>query len=776
MPTNKPCSTLDVIKTRDLIRSIGAEAVPILPGEKGTHIKAYTDKEYKTDWDQWVNQNLSIGAVLGTGPGLIDIDLDFGPAWKIATRYLPQTPWTFGRKSKINSHFVYFSKPVASLQQNDESPIDTEITSTKTEKFSFPKEHKKSTATIIEFRAAGSQTVMPGSVHASGETVVWTYGVPDGPPPVADPAELRRACKLIALTVIVAEMAWADGWRHDVALCLSGMFHSAGFKVEEALMFFRRLIEFAGGEPKNVLQACSDTYKRAKEGQRIAGAPRLGEILGSEAVGKCFRRWFGNPIQEAFDDFDARYVALLHFGKFSVGIRERIDDLSRPDFRVLSLADFEAYTRNQVAHVPDPTPKRPDNVRRIKKSDIWLNAPGRVTYEETVFMPGAPSESGRVFNLWRGWAAKPDRQASCHRWLHHLYEYIAAGDRGAYDWVLDWMADLVQNPAQKPGTALIMLSGQRSGKNSLVTMLSRMIGLRYYHEMSQTRQITTQFNSFLQQCLLLFANEAMMANDPRSAPVLRALVADPIFHLDHKHAHAQTATNATRVIMASNNLHVIDRALDDARYTVLEVKNPRKALSPEAYRVHFDRLWAELDGDGPNGLLHYLLERRYEPWAVRSCYETAAGEAQTMASVHPVLVWWKRCLDSGQIPLADVERTLTDMEHDGQTWPLWITKTALADSFMEWGSASGRRVSEAEFWLHWYDLMRPVIEERRVAGRQGGKTQRRNVILMPSLANAVRWTGSKYPLLMRAAPKADAPEGFAENRSGAAPEDSEQEF
>ena len=761
MPENRAKSTNEVMYTRDLLRSIGAEAVPITPGEKGTFIKSYTDEGYKTDWDQWINANLSIGAVLGSGPGLIDIDLDCGPAWRLATKYLPQTPWTFGRKSKINSHFVYTANTVAQEQQVALSPIDIEQNPLKTSKFSFPKEAKKSTPTIIELRAAGSQTVMPGSVHASGEPVVWTYGPPSGPPPAKDPADLRRACKLIAMTVIVAEMAWQDGYRHDVALCLSGMMHGAGFALEDALLFFRRLIEFAGGESKNVLQACSDTYKRAKADQRIAGAPRLAEVLESEAVGRCFRRWFGNPIQEAYDDFDARFVALLHFGKFSVGVRERIDDLTRPDFRVLSLADFEAYTRNQVVHVPDPTPKRPDNTKRIKKSDIWLNAPGRVTFEDSAFLPGEPPESGRVFNLWRGWAAKPDAAASCRHWLYHLYEYIAAGDRGAYDWILDWMADLVQNPAQKPGTALIMLSGQRSGKNSLVTMLSRMIGLRYYHEMSQTRQITTQFNSFLQQCLLLFANEAMMAGDPRSAPVLRALVADPIFHLDHKHAHAQTATNATRVIMASNNAHVIDRALDDARYTVLEVKNPRKTLDAKAYRLHFDNLWAEINGNGADALLHFLMGRTYEPWTVRSCYETAAGESQTLASIHPVLVWWKRCLDGGQIVLDDVERVLTDMGlEQGGTWPVWISKAALADSFAEWGRSSGRRVSEAEFWLHWYDLMRPVIEERRMNVKQAGRNQRRNVIMLPTLETAARWTGSKYPLLVRKEKKPVAPEGF----------------
>jgi len=89
----------------------------------------------------------NIGILLGKPSNdLVDIDLDNRRSVQLADCFLPETNAVFGRASKRRSHFLYYC-PEA-----------------KTEKFQFSE-------MIVEIRAAGMQTVFPGSIHESGEPV-----------------------------------------------------------------------------------------------------------------------------------------------------------------------------------------------------------------------------------------------------------------------------------------------------------------------------------------------------------------------------------------------------------------------------------------------------------------------------------------------------------------------------------------------------------------------------------------------------------------------------
>lgn len=63
--------------------------------------------------DRYFSSLQNIGVLLGdVSNGLIDIDLDTIEATIIAHLFLPETEFVFGRKSKPNSHWLYFVKHI----------------------------------------------------------------------------------------------------------------------------------------------------------------------------------------------------------------------------------------------------------------------------------------------------------------------------------------------------------------------------------------------------------------------------------------------------------------------------------------------------------------------------------------------------------------------------------------------------------------------------------------------------------------------------------------
>jgi hypothetical protein len=147
-----------------------------------------------------LKEDSNLGVLLG-GPsnGLVDIDLDCVEAAVLADLFLPQS-WVFGRPSKLRSHWLYVCPGI------------------KTEKFQFVDESLDVPGMVLELRSTGCQTVIPPSVHKSGELIEWSSDDDLEAPVEIAGEELRvRVSKLAAASLIMryagetAAREWAAG-------------------------------------------------------------------------------------------------------------------------------------------------------------------------------------------------------------------------------------------------------------------------------------------------------------------------------------------------------------------------------------------------------------------------------------------------------------------------------------------------------------------------------------------------------------------------------------
>lgn len=139
--------------------------------------------------------NCNGGVRLGEVSGwLTDGDLDCMEAVQLAPHYLPST-WCFGRASKPRSHWLYRCEGANSHQFQDQH------------------DH-----TLLEIRAQpgegeGYQTVLPPSIHVSGEPIEWDVDSCNGTdaPRTIEKTELySRMAKLARATLYMREGATLD--------------------------------------------------------------------------------------------------------------------------------------------------------------------------------------------------------------------------------------------------------------------------------------------------------------------------------------------------------------------------------------------------------------------------------------------------------------------------------------------------------------------------------------------------------------------------------------
>ncbi len=251
----------------------GRAVVPVPRGRKGPVIEAW-QKLRLTESDlphYFGNGENNVGILLGEpSRHFTDVDLDCLEALALWSYFLPQTDLIHGRPGKPASHRWYISEG-AKLEQFED--VDGTM--------------------LVELRSTRGQTLVPPSVHPSGEVLGWEC---EGTPAVVDATSLRAAVARLAAAAILARHWPEKGSRHQAGLAVPGLLLRGGTPEEDVALFIEAVARAAGDEEwQDRVRAVRDTARELAEGSPATGAPRLAELLrgdGAKVVGRV-QRWLG---------------------------------------------------------------------------------------------------------------------------------------------------------------------------------------------------------------------------------------------------------------------------------------------------------------------------------------------------------------------------------------------------------------------------------------------------------------------------------------------------
>jgi hypothetical protein len=331
-----------------------------------------------------------------------------------------------------------------------------------------------------------------------------------------------------------------------------------------------------------------------------------------------------------------RYAVIGNIGGKCRVIEEVIDPvLKRPRLVKQSFEDFRNRYMNEFEMVAEG-----DKVKQVPVGQWWLRHPRRRQYDRIVFAPGHTVPE--AYNLWRGFAC-PALPGKLHQsFLDHIHEVLCRGDDELYEYLIGWLARMVQDPAQEGHTAVVLRGRQGTGKSFFAKMVGELFGRHFLH-ISNGTHLTGQFNGHLRDVVLLFADEAFYAGDRRHESVLKTLITEPTLMIEVKGVDAEVAPNFVHLIMASNADWVVPADLDDRRFFVLDVS---KAHAGD--RVYFAGIHDDLKAGGFQSLLYFLMNYDLSNYNVNMVPKTQALTEQKMMSMGPERVWWYQVLADGR--------------------------------------------------------------------------------------------------------------------------------
>ncbi len=276
----------------------------------------------------------------------------------------------------------------------------------------------------------------------------------------------------------------------------------------------------------------------------------------------------------------------------------------------------------------------------IKLGRAWLEHEDRREYDGVVFSP--KSAPANFYNTWQGFAVQPV-EGDCSLYLDHVRKVIASGDERLADYVLDFMADAVQNPSVRPGVALVLRGDQGVGKGIFVKYFAKLFG-PHYAQVSNPRHFLGNFNGLLDGKLLLFCDEAFWAGDKKGEGLLKALVTEDTIPIERKYRDVKSQKNFLRLIVASNSEWVVPAMANERRFCVMDVSDIHRQDT-----AYFAAIATKMENGGLEALMYILMNRDISGKDLRKFPQTSALYDQKLHSFSPVQAGWYDCLYKGYI-------------------------------------------------------------------------------------------------------------------------------
>lgn len=368
-------------------------------------------------------------------------------------------------------------------------------------------------------------------------------------------------------------------------------------------------------------------------------------------------------IDPKLSQMNARYAVIGNVGgKCRVAEEQEDPHLHRSRLTLMSFGDFRNFWCNERVQVGTDKNDKPVYMPLGK---WWLEHPRRRQYDRIVFAPGE-QEVGRSYNLWRGFRYEA-RPGDCSLYLEHLRQVVCGGEERLYQYLVGWMARVVQRPAT-PGHSAIVLRGKKgTGKGEFARHFGRLFG-RHFLQVGHPSHLVGNFNAHLRDCLVLFGDEAFYAGDKKHESVLKTLITEEMLAIEAKGYDVEAAPNYVHLILASNEQWVVPAGEHERRFLVLDISDEHRQDN-----TYFRAMNQQMRAGGYEALLHHLMTLDLSEFEVRRVPETRALQDQTEMSLDPLESWWLHKLLEGQL--------LPDSPGEG--WPRQVSAERLREDYYE---------------------------------------------------------------------------------------------
>lgn len=322
-------------------------------------------------------------------------------------------------------------------------------------------------------------------------------------------------------------------------------------------------------------------------------------------------RWMQGHILFAYDEMKARWeqrsFKIVKGGNY---VREEKDNRVPMSDRVL----LESYKHLHYAQF------RTDDNGRVTvqlKPFIahWVKDPLIRRYKSMVFRPPPLETPPEMYSIWNGFAVdryKPaadrgvDVDSAAVKMFLEFISILCNRNDAVTGYLLDWMAQLFQQPSRKTGVALLLKGEEGVGKNRFTDLIGAMLGAdKSLNTSSPKNTLYGEFTQLREGKFLIVINEANGGDNFAANDIIKDMITSDTFVCNAKSQNSYSIECFARFVFTTNNDNCLKVDSGSRRYQVIQVSSELKGNTE-----YFKALSAAMeDMHNRYELYRYLLAR-----------------------------------------------------------------------------------------------------------------------------------------------------------------------
>lgn len=208
-------------------------------------------------------------------------------------------------------------------------------------------------------------------------------------------------------------------------------------------------------------------------------------------------------------------------------------------------------------------------------TELWLKWQGKRAFDNGItFNPSRPYHHDGMYNLFKGYKIEA-HPGDCSIFLDYMRDIICSGNERNYKYLLALVAQMFQEPGNKPGVAVALRGDEGVGKSFFIEKLGALMG-PYYFKTSNPDYIFGRHNSQLENVLLNHLEEAVFAGSKKEDSQMKDLISSPTLEIDKKFMPMYRVPNHLHFFLSGNPDHLVRAGFKSRRIFALHVSDARR--------------------------------------------------------------------------------------------------------------------------------------------------------------------------------------------------------
>jgi hypothetical protein len=290
-----------------------------------------------------------------------------------------------------------------------------------------------------------------------------------------------------------------------------------------------------------------------------------------------------------------------------------------------------------------------DEGETVKKTktfyDVWSTDEKMREYTDVVFDANVSKVTKEQFNLFQGFDHLEENKPEKTIKLDVIYEHMRSlvnYDEDAFNYLLNFLAHLVQKPWELPDVALIFISEEGVGKDIFGRFCSNSIGKRYSGITEKLELICGKFNSALGGKLFFIINETNPVESRERQENIKSIITAKDFFIEGKHKDPVPCKNYCRFIFFSNRLMAFPVDQGSRRPWIVQCSNKytKEVIGAVENKKYFDKLVPMYEStDYQYAFLEMLKKRDISKWNPKNFEKSKLHQTLEDNSVSPIITY-----------------------------------------------------------------------------------------------------------------------------------------